>query len=427
MHYRDNTLPQRKTRDLLGVIGISIALLACVITAWGHGSPGDEGYDADYDYEADHDRYRGFDIHHTHSTTSYANGNPKEDKNNWHWHLNADDWHLNADDTSHAIDSGVFDSGESHGDILHDHSYVNQEGKSHSGLHLHKNEDIPDSHHTFGGVNGEGHDGFVDKPHGQYVGPMDEPEPFQERSPRVEQSRGDEESQPAESPEPELSPEPEYIPPSPTCDENFSVGDIICYNWQITERYQLIGFPILPSFGIDTLNWFHYYLENKLQRRKILFHVFIDGSWLSYRGGGRNEANPELGDILISPHLAIMVNFTRAEKSVGFLGTPQLGEVIDLEPGIHLIGLPETPSNFGRASDFLSVDGIEWVKIGYAPSKIINSTDDKVLQAGQAIRISVTESVTLNLSGSDPEISAAPMARRRGTLTTSWGTMKKRR
>ena len=190
----------------------------------------------------------------------------------------------------------------------------------------------------------------------------------------------------------------------------------------------MIGFPVLPSFGIDTLNWFHYYLENKLQRRKILFKVFINGRWLSYTGGGRNEANPELGDIPISPHLAIMVNFTRAEESVGFLGTPQHGENINLKPGIHLIGLPEVPTNYQRASDLLSVNEVEWVKIGYGPSKHINSQDDpddQDLIKGQAIRVSVTEPVTLDLRGTAP--AAAPMAPRRGTLATSWGAMKERR
>ena len=276
--------------------------------------------------------------------------------------------------------------------------------------------------------NGDGHDGPVDKPDG----PEQRPQPRRstrsdpEQSPEVELSRGGEETERAESPEPE--PELEYVPPSPTCDADFSVSGIICYNWQIEDRYQLIGFPILPSFGIDTVGWLHYYLERKLQRRDILFQALVDGRWLSYRGGGRNEVNPEIGNIKITPHFGLMINFKRSEKTVGFLGTPQYGEVIDLEPGTHLIGLPEVPANYQRASNFLSVDGVEWVKIGYGdPQKIdsVDDPDDQDLQAGQAIRISVTEDVTLDLRGLIPETAAAPSVRRKGTLATSWGAMKR--
>ena len=224
----------------------------------------------------------------------------------------------------------------------------------------------------------------------------------------------------------EPEPLPQHVPRDPTCDTDFSVAGIICWNWQIEDRYQLIGFPVLPIQGIDDIGWLHYFFEWKLERHNLLFQVFVDEHWLSFTGGGANEANPEVGDIPITPHLAVMVNFKRSEESIGLLGTPQDGEIIDLEPGIHLIGLPEAPGNFERASDFLSVDGVEWVKIGYSPSKHINSQDDpddQDLRAGQAIRISVTEPVTLDLRGTAP--AAAPMAPQRGTLATSWGAMKR--
>ena len=220
--------------------------------------------------------------------------------------------------------------------------------------------------------------------------------------------------------------EPQHVPRDPTCDTDFSVAGIICYNYQIEDRYQLIGFPVLPIQGIDDVGWLHYFFEWKLQRKNILFQVFIDGRWLSFTGGGRDEANPEVSDIPITPHLAIMVNFKKSEESIGLLGTSQEGEIINLEPGIHLIGLPETPSNFGRASDFLSVDGVESVKLGYSPTKYIDSIDDpddQDLRAGQAIRIRVTNVVTLDLRGTAP--AAAPMAPRRGTLATSWGAIKR--
>ena len=258
------------------------------------------------------------------------------------------------------------------------------------------------------------------------VTPPRQPQTYSERVRRgySEQSRNDEEVIQEVI---EESSEPEYIPPSPTCDADFSVSEIICWNWQIEDRYQLIGFPVLPSFGLDTIGWLHSSFERKLQRKNILFHVFIDGRWLSYKGGGPDETNPEVGDIPITPHLGILVNFKpKSEESIGLLGTPQEGQIINLEPGIHLIGLPEVPQNYQRASDLVAVDGIEWVRIGYASSIFIRSeddTDDRELVKGQAVRVSVTEPVTLDLRGTAP--AAAPMAPRRGTLATSWGAMKR--
>ena len=222
--------------------------------------------------------------------------------------------------------------------------------------------------------------------------------------------------------------EPQHVPRDPTCDTDFSVAGIICYNYQIEDRYQLIGFPVLPIQGIDDIGWLHYFFEWKLERRNILFQVFVDEHWLSFTGGGANEANPEVSDIPITPHLAIMVNFKRSEESIGVLGTPQQGQIIDLEPGVHLIGLPEVPANFERASDLVAVDGVGSVKLGYSPTKYIDSIDDpddQDLRAGQAIRIRVTNAVTLDLRGTIVETLAAPSVRRRGTLATSWGAMKR--
>ena len=224
----------------------------------------------------------------------------------------------------------------------------------------------------------------------------------------------------------EMTKQPQHVPRDPTCDTDFSVAGIICWNWQIEDRYQLIGFPVLPMQGIDDIGWLHYFFEWKLERHNLIFQVFVDERWLTF--DGRNEANFEVRDIPITPHLAVMVNFKKSEVEIGVLGTPQQGQIINLEPGIHLIGLPEVPANFNRASDFLSVDGVEWVKIGYSSPQTIDSIDDPDdvdIESGQAIRISVTEDVTLDLRGSIPEAAAAPSVRRKGTLATSWGAMKR--
>ena len=222
----------------------------------------------------------------------------------------------------------------------------------------------------------------------------------------------------------EMTKQPQHVPRDPTCDTDFSVAGIICWNWQIEDRYQLIGFPVLPMQGIDDIGWLHYFFEWKLERHNLIFQVFVDERWLTF--DGRNEANFEVRDIPITPHLAVMVNFKKSEVEIGVLGTPQQGQIINLEPGIHLIGLPEVPANFERASDLVAVDGVESVKLGYSPTKVvdrIDDPDDQDLQAGQAIRIRVTNAVTLDLRGTAP--AAAPMAPRRGTLATSWGAIKR--
>ena len=268
-------------------------------------------------------------------------------------------------------------------------------------------------------------DFYVDCPTAPQPTPQQTPQPQQQNRPITQRVRESGASEEVIEEVIEEVTEPQREPRDPTCDADFSVAGIICYNYQIEDRYQLIGFPVLPIQGIDDIGWLHYFFEWKLERHNLLFQVFVDEHWRSFTGGGANEANPEVGDIPITPHLAIMVNFKRSEESIGLLGTPQDGEIIDLEPGIHLIGLPEAPGNFNRASDFLSVDGVEWVKIGYSPSKHIDSQDDpddQDLKAGQAIRISVTKDVTLDLGGS---VAAAPSVRRRGTLATSWGAMKR--
>ena len=217
----------------------------------------------------------------------------------------------------------------------------------------------------------------------------------------------------------------QYTAPNPTCDADFSIENIICYNWEITERYQLMGFPVLPFIWGETIRDLHTLFERRLRIKSFLSQAFVDGRWVSYHGFGKDEINPEIGDMLITPHLGLMVNL---KESVGFVGYPQLGEVIDLEPGIHLIGLPEVPLSYPRASDLVGDDGVEWVRLGYERPTFIDSVDDaddQDLRAGQAIRVSVTAPVTLDLRGTIVETLAAPSVRRKDTLATSWGAMKR--
>ena len=59
MHYRGNGLPERKPEYRLGVIGICIALFACVFAAWGQDGQ-DEVYPAITRYDVWHSHPRHF-------------------------------------------------------------------------------------------------------------------------------------------------------------------------------------------------------------------------------------------------------------------------------------------------------------------------------------------------------------------------------
>ena len=209
--------------------------------------------------------------------------------------------------------------------------------------------------------------------------------------------------------------------PKPMLDEGLPVSDMIDYEWKIIDNHEVIGFPIRPVRA-ETVGDLHDLFQWYLCQETMLFQVFVDERWVSF--SGRDTDDTEVKDIPITPHLGIMANLTGSPRSTGYR---QEGEILDLQPGVHLIGLPELPANFQRASDFVAVDGIEWVKVGYSYKLInsINDSDDQDLRAGQAVRVSVTEPVTLDLRGTIVETLAAPSVRRRGTLAMSWGAMKR--
>ena len=166
-------------------------------------------------------------------------------------------------------------------------------------------------------------DFYVDCPTAPQPTPQQTPQPQQQNRPITQRVRESGASEEVIEEVTEQPSEPQYTP-SPTCDTDFSVSGIICYNWirlriginsSVSLFYHLID---------DTVGWLHYLFERRLQRKNILFEVFIDERWLSYKGGGANEANPEVGDIPITPHLGILVNFNpkseesnRSEESIG--------------------------------------------------------------------------------------------------------------
>ena len=199
----------------------------------------------------------------------------------------------------------------------------------------------------------------------------------------------------------------------------------ICHDWDFTDRYRLIGFPVLPH-DVITVSDLHNLFTERLGKQ-VTFKNWNGRVWHDYRGS--EGVNPEIGEIEITPHFALYVELSETFGITGHQvhGKAQ-GEILELSPGIHFIGLPEIPSNYEWVSDLL-IDGIEWVRLYYTKKWWLTidspgESNDRQLRAGLGIRIKVTKDVTLDLRGSISETAAAPMAQRQGTLATSWGAMK---
>ena len=200
----------------------------------------------------------------------------------------------------------------------------------------------------------------------------------------------------------------------------------ICHDWDFTDRYRLIGFPVLPH-DVITVSDLHNLFTERLGKQ-VTFKNWNGRVWHDYRGS--EGVNPEIGEIEITPHFALYVELSETFGITGHQvhGKAQ-GEILELSPGIHFIGLPEIPSNYEWVSDLL-IDGIEWVRLYYTKKWWLTidspgESNDRQLRAGLGIRIKVTKDVTLDLRGSISETAAAPMAQRQGTLATSWGELKR--
>ena len=96
----------------------------------------------------------------------------------------------------------------------------------------------------------------------------------------------------------------------------------------------------------------------------------------------------------------------------------------------HFVGFPESPLNYETFGDLL-VPGVSYVRrrividwrLDYQFIHTTNSEGaDEAIKPGDAVVMLITREVTLDLSGS---VSAAPSVRRKGTLATSWGAMKR--
>ena len=399
MHYRGNGLPERKPEYRLGVIGISIALLACVIAAWGQDvmgevvaytsqgteNQGTEKINSHGPNEGYNEKAEGFvGIAHTHSYTNQDG----VDRCNKHHHKSIVivDGDYVYEDSSHQHDGECVNGEEHNGEC------VNGEG--------HDGECVNGEEHNGECVNGEGHDGEVDEP--------ETPDPELPTSRRS----------PVNSCDPE--------PITPVSSVANYVGRY-SHEWDFNES-PFIGFPVMPGYTRTIKRLWNRLLTAVGSPVPIFIQVSVDGNLQIYQG----EDN-ELGQMKVTPHLGVVLSFYRG--TARFTGNRVRGEEITLEMNgggattEHLIGFPEVPTNFERYSDLLSdeLDMVYYrVRIdGKLQSFYIRDADDEgdaLIEAGQAVIVRIRNEVTLDLSGS---VMAAPMARRIGTLATSWGGLKR--
>ena len=210
------------------------------------------------------------------------------------------------------------------------------------------------------------------------------------------------------------------------CDDLYIPLGSVCHEWDLNISYR-VGLRVLPK-DVTTIAelWDHLY---DLTSRRLTLQVTINSKYKSYKGGGA-DGNDNIGDVKLTAHLGVLVYYTNPAV-IGIIGQPVIPDEIELvlPQGKHLIGFPEQPANYERFSD-LVVDGIASVKRrvrinGVLQSQYIYSEEsagDKVIEAGEACEIQVTDTVTFNFTA---EVMQAPMARRVGTLATSWGAMKR--
>ena len=225
--------------------------------------------------------------------------------------------------------------------------------------------------------------------------------------------------------------DPEPAPVGFTCDDlNVRDASDVCHEWDFRES-SYAGIPVLPD-SIETIGDLWGYFHD-LTGREIDITFLISGwLWQTYKGQG-------LGAIPITPHMGIGVN----ERTIGFIDSPigiagkqVQGETITLEKpeGVphryHFVGFPQSPANYETFGDLL-VYGVSHVRRriivdGRLDFQHIYTTTsegaDKIIQPGDAVVMLITREVTLDLSGS---VAAAPSVRRKGTLATSWGAMKR--
>ena len=414
---------------------------------------------SDFDMDAHNDKYKSihagyedYDIHHSHSTTSYDNGVTPV--------LTTDNWHRNANNTSHVQETGtgVFVSGKDHGAVEHVHKYYNAEEDyvSRNDCHQHK-EVYPNkvgmdryqvgSHHNprpysvdsdgepRNTVNGDGHDGSSDGCGDEVVPPVTHVDTVTPVA-TVTNSRS----------------ETVTVIPIPTKDsvvveeviEEVVVEETVElvrfeYGWWY-KGLNLVSFPVLPE-GVETVKDlferyqlfepFQLISEDPFEYTGDAIYVLIDGDWLSYGG----EEDNLIGDIVITPYMGFVLLMDYSSW-LGVDGIRLIGDgSYELQTGVNLLGITEMPVGIKKPSDFLLIDGVIVVisrvitdlgrdKKTYVISREGDNGDEYPVALGHAyMLVSEIDGTVIEFDG-DTDVPAAPAANRVGKLNTSWGSIK---
>ena len=175
--------------------------------------------------------------------------------------------------------------------------------------------------------------------------------------------------------------------------------------------------PSVLSDGVETLSglWERNWFTGSTQGA---FYVVVDSSWLVYRGDG------DVGDIPLRPDIGILVYQETNGTTAGLKGCPvALPMEIELNAGVNLIGFPTVPESIKRPSDLLSDVAIGVIATQRGEFSLVTQvgdTGDDLLTDGQGLIVITTQATTINL-----DVASAPSVKRKGTLATSWGAMKR--
>ena len=200
--------------------------------------------------------------------------------------------------------------------------------------------------------------------------------------------------------------------PAPKLDTNY-------YDCETDRAYYAVEFqggldfhaPKVMPIGVSTIAglWERYHWVGESDGAFYILHA---GIWFAYRGVYKN-----IGNLPIHPHTALVIEFngeTFRELIRGCVVADW--DSLRLNQGMNLIGLPNQREDYTLPSDFLK-DGVFLVIVErngqfYSIAQT-SDTGDEALQAGDALLLF------------NSIVSAAPSVRRRDSLATSWGAIKR--
>ena len=195
------------------------------------------------------------------------------------------------------------------------------------------------------------------------------------------------------------------------------VPELVQWEYQFWKGWNLMSFSVLP-LGVETVSDLYHEWDFFAAHNADIV-VNVDGAWLLYDGTDESVA----GEVPLSVNLGMAVRLDWGTYlGVRGISLPN-AEIVDLRPGVNLIGFSDSSANVRRPSDFLSdtVYAVVVTREGkfYLVGRAGDSGDE-LLESGQAVILVSAESGELDLVKSTP---SAPSARG-GTLVTSWGAMK---